>query len=187
MRDGKIVTVSQDHAFVEDLVEKGILSREDAASHPQSNLVTRAVGAQDNLKMDLEIFELEHEDTYVLCSDGLDKELSDDDIADLAIRRPAEELGNALVEEALERGARDNVTVISLTVQDPAKPKLERPPPADLDSDIDELLASDEMAEDNSRTDFGRLAKANSPDPLLGDDETTVRRDALPPDEPDEK
>lgn len=187
VRDGEITTVSQDHAFVEDLVEKGILSREDAASHPQSNLVTRAVGAQDNLKMDLEIFELEHEDTYVLCSDGLDKELSDDEIADLAIRRPAEELGNALVEEALERGARDNVTVISLTVQDPAKPKLERPPPADLDSDIDELLASDEMAEDNSRTDFGRLAKANSPDPLLGDDETTVRRDDLPPGEPDEK
>lgn len=187
VRDGKIVTVSQDHAFVEDLVEKGILSREDAASHPQSNLVTRAVGAQDHVKMDLEIFELEHEDTYVLCSDGLDKELSDEEIADLAINQPAEQLGDALVDEALERGARDNVTVISVTVQDPRKKKLERPPPADSDGGMRELAAPDGIDEDNPRTDFGRLTHANSPHLFMDDEDTTVRLDDLPPDAPDRK
>ena len=187
VRDGKIVTVSQDHAFVEDLVEKGILSREDAASHPQSNLVTRAVGAQDHVKMDLEIFELEHEDTYVLCSDGLDKELSDEEIADLAINQPAEQLGDALVDEALERGARDNVTVISVTVQDPRRKKLERPPPVDSDSGMHELAASDGVDEDNPRTDFGRLTDANSPHLFMDDEDTTVRLDDLPPDAPDRK
>lgn len=187
VRDGKIVTVSQDHAFVEDLVEKGILSREDAASHPQSNLVTRAVGAQDHVKMDLEIFELEHEDTYVLCSDGLDKELSDEEIADLAINQPAEQLGDALVDEALERGARDNVTVISVTVQDPRRKKLERPPPVDSDSGMHELAAPDGVDEDNPRTDFGRLTDANSPHLFMDDEDTTVRLDDLPPDAPDRK
>ena len=187
VRDGKIVTVSQDHAFVEDLVEKGILSREDAASHPQSNLVTRAVGAQDHVKMDLEIFELEHEDTYVLCSDGLDKELSDEEIADLAINQPAEQLGDALVDEALERGARDNVTVISVTVQDPLRKKLERPPPVDSDGGMQELAAPDGVDEDNPRTDFGRLTHANSPHLFMDDEDTTVRLDDLPPDAPDRK
>jgi len=187
VRDGKIVTVSQDHAFVEDLVEKGILSREDAASHPQSNLVTRAVGAQDHVKMDLEIFELEHEDTYVLCSDGLDKELSDEEIADLALNQPAEQLGDALVDEALERGARDNVTVISVTVQDPLRKKLERPPPVDSDGGMHELAAPDGVDEDNPRTDFGRLTHANSPHLFMDDEDTTVRLDDLPPDAPDRK
>ena len=81
VRNGQIEQLTQDHAFVENLVEKGILSREDAANHPQSNLVTRAVGAQGGLKLDVEIFELNDQDMFVLCSDGLHKEVSEAEIA----------------------------------------------------------------------------------------------------------
>jgi protein phosphatase len=174
IRDGRIEQVSQDHAFVEDLVEKGILSREDAAGHPQSNLVTRAVGAQENLKVDVEIFELEHEDTYVLCSDGLDKEVPESDIVDVVMREQPEVLSTQLVEEALERGARDNVTVITITVRDPSLPELPRPMPVNIDQAARELVGDPEFdLDDNPKTDFGKLAR--SPSLMLDDEDVTIR------------
>jgi serine/threonine protein phosphatase PrpC len=183
VRNGDIQQLSQDHAFVEDLIEKGILSREDAASHPQSNLVTRAVGAQEHLKVDLEIFELEHEDTYVLCSDGLDKEVTEPDIADMAMREDPTALGDELVREALERGARDNVTVIAVTVRDPSKPALERPSPDMVARAAKELEAKETHADGDAKTDFGRLANPKSPHLLVDHDDVTVRHDDLPPEE----
>lgn len=182
VRDGVLTQISQDHAFVEDLVEKGILSREDAASHPQSNLVTRAVGAQDVLKVDLEIFGLEHEDTYILCSDGLDKEVSEDEIVEFVLREEPEALGIELVAQALEAGARDNVTVISVTVRDPERPPLPRPMPVSLSDSVKELTAAgDDEIDESARTDFGRLARR--PAMLLDDEDVTIRRDDVPRDD----
>ena len=115
-RDERLEQLTQDHALVEELVEKGVLSPEEAAGHPQSNLVTRAVGATERLYVDAEIFELAHDDCFVLCSDGLDKELAEEDIAHIVAAEPIEQMSNALVDLALERGARDNVTVVCVRV-----------------------------------------------------------------------
>lgn len=179
VRYGDIEQISQDHAFVEDLVEKGILRREDAATHPQSNLVTRAVGAQEQLKLDLEIFEIQHEDTYILCSDGLDKEVSESDIAEMTMREDPSGLGDELVTEALDRGARDNVTVVTITVRDPNQPALARPPIADFERSAAELAPEDDEDIDaDAKTDFGRLAK--SAHVTVDDEDVTVRRDDGP-------
>ena len=115
-RDERLEQLTQDHALVEELVEKGVLSPEEAAGHPQSNLVTRAVGATERLYVDAEIFELAHDDCFVLCSDGLDKELAEEDIAHIVAAEPIEQMSNALVDLALERGAQDNVTVVCVRV-----------------------------------------------------------------------
>jgi protein phosphatase len=180
VRGGEIEQLTQDHAFVEDLVEKGILSREDAANHPQSNLVTRAVGAQDSLKLDLEIFELRDDDLFIVCSDGLDKEVTEAEIAATSSRHEPTRLSDELVGLALARGSRDNVTVISVKVQDPklhnagasAKPA-RRPAPEVPTRDLE---ATRELSEDE-RTDFRRLARNDPPDVrLLDAEEATVRR-----------
>lgn len=117
-RAGQIVQVTQDHALVEELVEKGILTREQAVSHPQGNLVTRAVGATDNLKLDMEIVELQPGDVFVLCSDGLDKEMEPDEILEVVERENDRSLSDMLVDLALSRGSRDNVTVVTVQIGD---------------------------------------------------------------------
>ncbi len=116
-RQGELVRLTQDHALGEELVERGILSAEDAVDHPQSNLVTRAVGASEALHLDAEIFELEDHDRFVLCSDGLDKELEEPEIASTIEHYDVARLSDRLVDLALSRNARDNVTVVCVEVR----------------------------------------------------------------------
>ncbi len=120
-RDGGIEQITQDHALVEELVERGVLTREQAVGHPQGNLVTRAVGAADQLCLDLEIVELRDGDTFVLCSDGLDKEMTPEEIAEVVARDNDRPVSEVLVDIALSRGSRDNITVIVVDIeqQDP--------------------------------------------------------------------
>ena len=112
-RKGQLTRITQDHTQVEELVEQGVLLREDAESHPAANVITRAVGAMDELYIDHDHREIQPDDIYLLCSDGLNKELSEHDIERyLSSGRSVEETGQLLIDEALRRGARDNVTLI---------------------------------------------------------------------------
>jgi serine/threonine protein phosphatase PrpC len=77
-----------------------------------SNIITRAVGAQPELVVDSFTFQVEDNDIYLLCSDGLIREVKDDEISSLLRRSERAGAAQALVDLALERGARDNVTVI---------------------------------------------------------------------------
>ena len=119
LRSGKLVQVSTDHALVAELLERGVITPEQAVNHPQGNLVTRAVGASDTLHLDLEIIRLQPGDRLLLCSDGLDKEVSDDEIQQAMHDMPDGGFANSLVELALERGSRDNVTVIGVEISGP--------------------------------------------------------------------
>ena len=69
--------MTTDHSQVELYVQKGLISREEAAVHPHGNMITRAVGATDELFLDMDIQEMQSKDRYLLCSDGLTKHLSD--------------------------------------------------------------------------------------------------------------
>ena len=123
-RDGVLGQITQDHALVEELVERGVLTRDQAVDHPHGNLVTRAVGAADRLFIDMEILELRDGDEFVLCSDGLEKEIDDEEIAAVLARADNEQASRALVDRALEQGARDNVTVVTVRIQKPeARPE----------------------------------------------------------------
>lgn len=116
-RKGQLERITQDHAMVEEMVEVGLISRAQAETHPQANRITRAIGASDNLFVDLEIFRLQPGDRFVLCSDGLYKELSDRDINAVLGRSNGADTAELLVQQALERGARDNVSVVVVHIQ----------------------------------------------------------------------
>lgn len=111
IRGEQIAQVTQDHTLVEEFKESGLLDPEEAAMHPQANLVTKAVGAHDDLFLDMEIIETAPGDRFVLCSDGLDLELTADEIREVVCTAP-ELPAQVLVERALARECRDNVTAV---------------------------------------------------------------------------
>lgn len=119
-RQGHLYQVSRDHSFVEELLAMGGITPEEARSHPRANVITRAVGAGEELVLDLDIFELQHGDLLLLCSDGLYKELEDREIAALMARpdTPAR-IAQDLIGACLERKAQDNVTVVVVLVVSP--------------------------------------------------------------------
>ncbi len=123
-RDGKLEQISQDHALVEELVERGVLTPEQAVDHPHGNLVTRAVGAADRLFLDVEIIPIQAGDLFILCSDGLEKEIVEEEMSVMVEAGDARQLSHALLARALAVGAHDNVTVITVAIHgQPGSPK----------------------------------------------------------------
>lgn len=112
LRDGQLTMLIQEHTQAEELVERGVLAAEDAENHPTFNVLTRAVGAQTPLYVDMEVLEVRQGDLYLLCSDGLNKGVGDQEI--LEMLDPADLTGSVtrLVDRAIENGSRDNVTVL---------------------------------------------------------------------------
>lgn len=117
LRDGEMRQMTTDHSQVELYVEQGLISREEAAVHPHGNMITRAVGATDDLFLDMDIQTMQAGDRYLLCSDGLTKHLVDFEIEDILKEdEDVEGICNILVDLTLERGAGDNVTAIVIDV-----------------------------------------------------------------------
>lgn len=118
-REGRLVQLSKDHSQVEELIEQGLVLREDAEAHPDANIITRAVGVEPSLFVDLNVDEVQVGDTYLLCSDGLSKHVEFHEIEkELAEGGAAVDMCDRLIGLTLERGATDNVTVSVINVQD---------------------------------------------------------------------
>lgn len=117
LRDDELRQVTTDHSQVELYVEKGLISREEAAVHPHGNMITRAVGATDELFLDMDIQEMQRKDRYLLCSDGLTKHITDFEIQDILGEGTNKETCRTLIDLTLERGAGDNVTVIVVDIE----------------------------------------------------------------------
>lgn len=111
LRSGILSRVSRDHSAVQELVEAGVISEQEALHHPNSNVITRAVGGADRLYVDAAVFSPEAGDTFLLCSDGLYNEVPDDMIRRKLALAPEAAVAS-LMQAALEHGARDNVTLI---------------------------------------------------------------------------
>jgi len=103
--------VSRDHTEVEELVAAGTLSREDAENWP-NNVITRAIGASEDIELEIVTGSADPGDVFVICSDGLTKHLADDEILRCAGDRNARAACEGMLELALERGGFDNVTVV---------------------------------------------------------------------------
>lgn len=109
--------LTKDHSYVQTLVDQGVLQPERAATHPYANVVTRAVGTDQGLDLDLVTGELAANDRFLLCSDGLNRQVSDADIASVLASAGCDHAPEALIERALQTGARDNVTALVVDVQ----------------------------------------------------------------------
>ena len=106
--------ITEDHSYVAQLAALGYITREEAARHPQRNIITRAVGTRPVERVDVFECAWEKGDKLLICTDGLYGELSEDELAE-ALGQPAEELQmacNALVERALNAGSRDNISAV---------------------------------------------------------------------------
>jgi len=115
-RDHEYQRVTRDHSYVEDLVEQGLIRREDAESHPNANVITRAVGSSPDLFVDIDVAELQDGDQFLLCSDGLYKDIADDEMGEAMGKMAPKAAAKHLLDMALERGATDNVTVAVVSV-----------------------------------------------------------------------
>lgn len=114
-RSGTIYQLTRDHSLVEDLVEYGAITKEQAKSHPQRNVITRALGSESKVESDFFEFTLQNGDVLLLCSDGLSNIVSDFEMLDYAREyNDPELLCRALMSKALNRNARDNVTVVAV-------------------------------------------------------------------------
>src|ERR1700687_3570203 len=113
IRDGQITRVTRDHSYVGRLVESGMISREEAETHPQRNILTAALGTNPDLIMDSpgRPEPLRPEDVLLICSDGLWGQVRDSEILEAVENKSAEQAGRELIELARERGGPDNITV----------------------------------------------------------------------------
>ncbi|NNM74647.1 serine/threonine-protein phosphatase [Enterovirga sp. DB1703] len=111
-RDGAILQLSRDHTEVRDLLERGLLTPEEAKVWPRRNVITRAIGVRAEPELELEHGSLVPGDVFVICSDGLTGHVEDHEILACVGRGGAQQATDALVELTLERGATDNVTVV---------------------------------------------------------------------------
>jgi len=118
-RQGHLRAITVDHSYVQELVNEGIITPEEARTHPRRNIVTRALGIDRSVSVDVFTQELMNGDRLVLCSDGLIDEVADAEIARvLGQHSDAQEAAEALVMVANTNGGRDNTTVVVVDVLD---------------------------------------------------------------------
>jgi type VI secretion system protein ImpM len=111
-RDGKLTQITNDHSLITELTQQGITSADTPDAEKAANIVTRAIGVDPELSFDVVTFDAETNDLYMLCSDGLVKEVKDSEIEDILRQEECQDSARDLIELALQRGARDNVTVV---------------------------------------------------------------------------
>jgi serine/threonine protein phosphatase PrpC len=118
-RDGQLLRISRDHSQVQEMLDRGLISAEEAAGHPMSHVLARALGVSETLELDSRTGEVEPGDIFLLCSDGLHGFVPENEIARLLGRGDPDRTSEQLVELTLQRGAPDNVTVITVMFTEP--------------------------------------------------------------------
>lgn len=112
IRGERIQQLTDDHSLVASMVREGLLTIQEAETHPRRNVLQRSVGVGEDVEIDIRgPFEVQEGDTFILCSDGLHGVVKEDEISRVA-QMPLEQAANEFVKLALDRGAPDNVTVI---------------------------------------------------------------------------
>ena len=102
---------TKDHSLVQNLIDKGVISEEEGFGHPQKNVVTRVVGTQEKINVDIYRKDVKNS-ILLLCSDGLTDYVRDDEIASIVKNNAPKKACRKLYNKAMEKGSRDNVTII---------------------------------------------------------------------------
>lgn len=124
LRGDDLKPVTEDHSLVAELVRSGDLTRAQASEHPQKNLITRALGAEEEVDVDTAVLPVEAGDRLLLCSDGLSDMVPETKMLDLLTSHPedTEKTVHALVRAALDAGGADNITVVVVDVREEDPP-----------------------------------------------------------------
>ena len=112
LREGSLTQITQDHSLVEELVRAGLITREQARTHPRRNIITRALGTHGENEPDLLVTDVQDGDVFLLCTDGLTGMVPDDEIERTLRDCGIEAAADRLLARALDAGGRDNVTLI---------------------------------------------------------------------------
>ncbi len=143
LSDDRLEQLTVDHSEVQELVLAGVITREQARTHPRRNVVTRALGSDASLLPDHWLLPAIGGDRYLICSDGLFSELADDVIMSLLAVGSAQQAADALVSAANEAGGRDNVTAIVVDIDSD-------------DDDVDETTLPRELLSRETQSREGR-------------------------------
>ncbi len=123
LRNGELHRATVDHSYVQELVNTGHISEDEARTHPRRNIVTRALGIEPTVRVDTWLVPMVHGDRFILCSDGLVDEVHDDEIAAIANATGDPQLAaEQLVAKANANGGRDNTTVVVVDVLQGVEP-----------------------------------------------------------------
>jgi serine/threonine protein phosphatase PrpC len=112
LRNGEIARISRDHSLVQDLIDAGMLTPEEAERHENANVITRAVGVAEDIRVEVVSGDVMPGDQFVLASDGLTRVVNDGELAAELMRNPPDRAANVLIETVLRRGAPDNVSLV---------------------------------------------------------------------------
>ena len=112
LRDGEFKQMTLDHSLVEQLVREGVLTEEEAQNHPMRNIITRAIGTDESVEVDVAVEERRKGDLWLACSDGLHGLVDDRQMRDALRQYAPEKAADVLLKAALDAGGRDNVTLV---------------------------------------------------------------------------
>src|ERR1700754_3906342 len=120
VRDGTLTRITRDHSLVEELVQRGKLTPEQAETHPQRSVIPRALGPEPSVQVDIITEPAQAGDLFLVCSDGLTSMVREPNLKPLLIgnNKSLEELGRSLIAAANEAGGRDNITVILFKLEE---------------------------------------------------------------------
>ena len=114
LRDGELTQVTNDHSMVADMVRKGVLTEEQAACHPMRNYITRAVGTETLIEVDMSVHDRKKGDRWLICSDGLHGTVFGDELIELMKTEDLDEAADKMLQAALNGGGKDNISLILL-------------------------------------------------------------------------
>ncbi len=116
-REGTITQLTKDHSMVQQLVETGRLTTEEAENYPHKNLITKALGVELSVEADYSSFPVQQGDVILMCSDGLSGVVPDAQMLSIVERNPFFSLPRRLIDQALQAGGQDNITVLLIEVE----------------------------------------------------------------------
>ena len=114
IRDNKAIQLTEDHSLVQEMVNRGEITKEEAMIHPNKNFITRAVGIRCDVNVDYVEYQYQKGDTILICTDGLTNCVSEEEIVEIIKNNRNSKVVNKLVNAANNGGGTDNITVITI-------------------------------------------------------------------------
>ena len=160
LRDGRLERLTEDHSLVEELVRQGRLTPEEAETHPQRSIITRALGPEPSVEVETFTDVARAGDVYLICSDGLSGMVAEDEMAAILERSGTlDEAAKRLVEEANRAGGRDNITVILFRFESEGEDEAEDEPSGDTSEHAAVEAATTAMSAEEAEAERERVAE----------------------------